>query len=118
MAHWLLLTDVHVGVVRQFAMDVQLVQTISERDVHTLETNLPLRQEEHPVQLVCPLFAEKVLLGQVVQDTEPALAEKVPLGQAEHEDEPALAEKVPLGQMVQPHRLTLETPTFGFELYL
>jgi hypothetical protein len=64
------------------------------------------------------VVSAKVPEGQLIQLVEPALEEKVPNGHEVHPLEPALTEKVPLGQIEQPQKFTLETPTFGFALYL
>jgi hypothetical protein len=46
------------------------------------------------------------------------LAVNVPGGHGEHVLEPLLEANVPGGQIEQPHKLALETPTFGFALYI
>ena len=68
--------------------------------------------------MLLPGVSANVPLKQLIQFVEPVLEEKVPIGQEAHPLEPAFEEKVPLGQIEQPQRFTLETPTFGFALYL
>ena len=109
---------VQVGVVPQLAILAQVAQTISEVETHDLIVKVPIGQLEQPVQPEEPVLAAKVPLGQPVQPEEPALAEKVPLEQGEQLTEPLLEENLPLGQIEQPHKLTLDTPTFGLALYI
>ena len=64
------------------------------------------------------MLSAKVPEGQLIQLVEPVIEEKVPNGQLVHPPEPALTEKVPVGQIEHPQWFTLETPMFGFALYL
>jgi hypothetical protein len=109
---------VQVGIVPQLATLAQVAQTISEVETHDLIVKVPIGQLEQPEQREEPLLAAKVPLGQPVQPEEPALGEKDPLEQAEQLPEPLLGENLPVGQIEQPHKLTLDTPTFGLALYI
>ena len=68
--------------------------------------------------MLLPEVSAKVPEEQDRHEVEPAFKEKVPIEHEVHPLELALEEKVPLGQIEHPQWFTLETPMFGFALYL
>jgi len=86
--------------------------------LQALYTYWPGTQLAQDAQPLCPCADVNVPVGQGLHDIEPLLGAKVPGGHALQALDPLLAAKVPGGQIEQPHKLALETPTFGLALYI
>jgi hypothetical protein len=114
----LLLELVHVITLAQFAILVQLLQITSDDKVHGFATYVFDEQVLQLVHKLAPVLELNVLDGQLLQLLCPTAFWNVPILHFEHILDPLFDEKVPLGHIVQPHKLTFDTPIFGFELNL